>query len=49
MTFFDKVLKIKSVYTEEKHNTSRHLKEYIGVDFEIVYINSMINIMEWKP
>ena len=31
---FGRVFEVGSVYRAERHNTSRHLNEYIGLDFE---------------
>ncbi len=42
---FDRVFEIAPVYRAEKHNTSRHLNEYIGLDFEMGYIKSMYDVM----
>lgn len=48
VAFFDRVFEIAPVYRAEKHNTSRHLNEYIGLDFEMAYIESMYDIMEME-
>ncbi len=40
-----RVFEIGSVYRAERHNTSRHLNEYIGLDFEMAYIDSMYDVM----
>lgn len=48
VAFFDRVFEIAPVYRAEKHNTSRHLNEYIGLDFEMGYINSMYDVMEME-
>ncbi|MDO5567392.1 MAG: aspartate--tRNA(Asn) ligase, partial [Planctomycetia bacterium] len=48
VAFFDRVFEIAPVYRAEKHNTSRHLNEYIGLDFEMGYINSMCDVMEME-
>ncbi len=48
VTFFDRVFEIAPVYRAEKHNTSRHLNEYIGLDFEMAYIDSMYDVMEME-
>jgi len=48
VAFFDRVFEIAPVYRAEKHNTSRHLNEYIGLDFEMGYINSMYDIMKME-
>lgn len=42
---FDRVFEIAPVYRAERHNTSRHLNEYIGLDFEMAYINDMYDVM----
>lgn len=42
---FERVFEIGAVYRAEKHSTSRHLNEYIGLDFEMGYIDSMYDIM----
>ena len=33
VAFFDRVFEIAPVYRAEKHNSTRHLNEYIGLDF----------------
>ena len=48
VAFFDRVFEIAPVYRAEKHNTSRHLNEYIGLDFEMGYINSMYDVMQME-
>jgi len=40
-----RVYEIGAVYRAERHNTSRHLNEYTGLDFEMAYIDSMYDIM----
>jgi len=40
-----RVFEIGAVYRAERHNTSRHLNEYIGLDFEMAYIDSMYDVM----
>ena len=42
---FGRVYEIGSVYRAERHNTSRHLNEYMGLDFEMAYIASMYDVM----
>lgn len=42
---FDRVFEVGSVYRAEKHNSARHLNEYIGLDFEMGYINDMYDVM----
>ena len=48
VAFFDRVFEIAPVYRAEKHNTSRHLNEYIGLDFEMGFIESMYDVMEME-
>lgn len=48
VAFFDRVFEIAPVYRAEKHNTSRHLNEYIGLDFEMGYIKNMYDVMEME-
>lgn len=45
VAFFDRVFEIGAVYRAEKHNTPRHINEYIGLDYEMGFINSMYDIM----
>lgn len=45
---FERVFEIAPVYRAEKHDTSRHLNEYIGVDFEMGYINSFTELMQME-
>ncbi|MBQ5330895.1 MAG: aspartate--tRNA(Asn) ligase [Oscillospiraceae bacterium] len=45
VAFFDRVFEIAPVYRAEKHSTSRHLNEYIGLDFEMAFIDSMYDVM----
>ncbi|MGN1114611.1 MAG: Asp-tRNA(Asn)/Glu-tRNA(Gln) amidotransferase subunit GatB [Oscillospiraceae bacterium] len=45
VAFFDRVYEIAPVYRAEKHATSRHINEYIGLDFEMAYIDSMYDVM----
>lgn len=42
---FGRVFEIGSVYRAERHSTSRHLNEYIGLDFEMAHIDSMNDVM----
>ena len=42
---FDRVLEVAPVFRAEKHNTTRHLNEYIGLDFEMGYIDSFEDVM----
>ncbi|MBO5228762.1 MAG: aspartate--tRNA(Asn) ligase [Lachnospiraceae bacterium] len=43
---FERVFEIAPVFRAEKHDTSRHLNEYISVDFEMGYIESFEEIMQ---
>ncbi len=45
VAYFDRVFEIAPVYRAEKHATSRHLNEYIGLDFEMGFINDMYDVM----
>lgn len=45
---YERVYEIGKVYRAEKHDTSRHLNEYIGLDFEMGFIESFIDIMEME-
>jgi len=45
VAFFDRVFEIGAVYRAEKHNTPRHINEYIGLDYEMGYIDSMYDVM----
>ncbi|MDE5946456.1 MAG: aspartate--tRNA(Asn) ligase [Oscillospiraceae bacterium] len=45
VAFFDRVFEVAPVYRAEKHATSRHINEYIGLDFEMGYIDSMYDVM----
>lgn len=45
---FGRVFEVGSVYRAERHSTSRHLNEYIGLDFEMAYIDSMTDVMEME-
>ncbi len=44
----ERVFEIGPVFRAEKHDTSRHLNEYIGVDFEMGYIEGFEEIMEME-
>jgi nondiscriminating aspartyl-tRNA synthetase len=45
---YERVYEIAPVYRAEKHDTSRHLNEYISVDFEMGYIESFEEIMQME-
>lgn len=48
VAFFDRVFEIAPVYRAEKHSTSRHINEYIGLDFEMGFIESMYDVMSME-
>ncbi len=43
---FERVYETGPVFRAEKHDTSRHLNEYTGVDLEMGYIKSFRDLME---
>ncbi len=43
---FGRVFEVAPVFRAEKHNTVRHLNEYVGMDFEMGFIRGMADIME---
>jgi len=45
---FDRVFETGPVFRAEKHNTTRHLNEYTGLDFEMGFIDSFEEIMEME-
>ena len=45
---YERVYEIAPVFRAEKHNTTRHLNEYIGVDFEMGFINSFYDIINME-
>ena len=48
VAFFDRVFEVGAVYRAELHNTSRHLNEYTGLDFEMGYIDGMEDVMQME-
>ena len=42
---YDRVFEAAPVFRAEKHNTTRHLNEYISLDFEMGYIDSFEDVM----
>lgn len=42
---YDRVFEVAPVFRAEKHNTTRHLNEYIGLDFEMGYIDGFEDVM----
>lgn len=45
---YERVYEIAPVFRAEKHDTSRHLNEYISIDFEMGYIESFEDIMNME-
>lgn len=45
---FERVYEVAPVFRAEKHATTRHLNEYISMDFEMGYINSFYDVMEME-
>ena len=45
---YERVFEIAPVFRAEHHDTSRHLNEYISMDFEMGFINSFEDIMEME-
>ncbi len=43
---YEKVFEVAPVFRAEKHNTTRHLNEYVGLDFEMGFIKDFREIME---
>lgn len=48
VAFYDRVFEIAPVYRAEKHNSTRHLNEYIGLDFEMGFIEDMTDVMQME-
>lgn len=42
---YDRVFEAAPVFRAEKHNTTRHLNEYVSLDFEMGYIDGFEDIM----
>ncbi|MCH5339412.1 MAG: aspartate--tRNA(Asn) ligase [Acetatifactor sp.] len=45
---FERVYEVGPIFRAEKHDTSRHLNEYTGMDFEMGYIDSFRDVMEME-
>jgi nondiscriminating aspartyl-tRNA synthetase len=45
---FERVFEIAPVYRAEKHDTSRHLNEYISLDFEMGFIRHFHDVMNME-
>lgn len=42
---YDRVFEVAPVFRAEKHNTTRHLNEYVSMDFEMGYIDGFEDVM----
>ncbi len=45
---YERVFETSHMFRAEKHNTSRHLNEYMSLDFEMGFIDSFEEIMEME-
>lgn len=45
---FERVFEVAPVYRAERHDTSRHLNEYVSLDFEMGFINDFTEIMQME-
>ena len=45
---FERVFEVGHVYRAEKHDTNRHINEFIGLDYEMGFINSFYDIMDME-
>lgn len=45
---FERVFEIAPVFRAEHHDTSRHLNEYVSMDFEMGFINNFTDIMNME-
>lgn len=45
---YERVFEVGKVYRAEPHNTSRHLSEYIGLEIEMGFIESVEEVMEME-
>lgn len=45
---YDRVFEVAPVFRAEKHNTTRHLNEYVSMDFEMGYIDGFEDIMDME-
>jgi len=45
---YERVFEIGHVYRAEEHNTSRHLNEYVSLDFEMGFIENENDIMDME-
>lgn len=42
---YDRIYEITHAYRADKHNSTRHLNEYMRLDFELAYVNDIADIM----
>ena len=45
---FERVFEVAPVFRAEKHNTTRHLNEYMGLDLEMGFIDSFYDVMDME-
>ena len=45
---YERVFEIAPVFRAEKHDTARHLNEYVSVDFEMGFINSFYDVINME-
>ena len=45
---YERVFEVSPVFRAEKHNTTRHLNEYMSMDFEMGFIKSHEDLMEME-
>lgn len=45
---YERVFEIAPVFRAEKHDTARHLNEYVSVDFEMGYINNFYDVINME-
>jgi nondiscriminating aspartyl-tRNA synthetase len=45
---YERVFEVGAVYRAEKHDTSRHLNEYVSMDLEMGFINDFTDIMSME-
>ena len=45
---FERVFEVAAVYRAEEHDTTRHLNEYISLDFEMGFINSEQDVISMQ-
>lgn len=46
VAFFDRVFEVGAAYYAGKHNSARHLSEYVSLDFEVGFAESITDIMQ---